>query len=90
MILLATLLLGSTSALSDQGLAKRVLKGDKVSFDGTLLNDEALRQIDLDLIEKDMCEQRLYECNPSQSVWGWPEFFTGVLAGSVAYWALSH
>lgn len=90
MILFLTLSLGSTNALSDQALAKRVLRGDKVSYDGTLFNDEALRQIDLDLIEKDICEQRVRECSPSSSVWGWPEFALGILAGGVVVWAVGH
>lgn len=90
MTLSILLLLGSQNALSDQALAKRVLKGDKVTYDGTLFNDEALRQIDLDLIEKDICEQRARENTCTESVWGWPEFALGILAGGVAVWAVAH
>ena len=91
MILLTLLLLGSPNALSDQALAKRLLAGQKATYDGTLMSDEAIRQIDIDLLEKDMCEQKLYACQPNDSFhFGVEEFLIGALVGGFAVWAIGH
>lgn len=36
-----------------------MFKGDKAPFDGVLFDDESVRQIDVDLLEKDLCEKKL-------------------------------
>jgi len=90
-ILLTLLLLGSSNALSDQALAKRLLQGQTATYDGTLFNDEAVRQIDIDLLEKDICENKLRECTPNDSFhFGVEEFLLGAIVGGFAIWAAGH
>ncbi len=90
MILLILLLLVSQNALSDQALAKRLLNGQAATYDGTLFNDEALRQIDIDLLEKDVCERKLKDCDDTDLGFSTPEFLIGVLVGGFTVWAIGH
>lgn len=91
MTLLILLLTASESVSADQAVIKKMFVGDRVTYNGTLFNDEALRQIDIDLLEKDICEKQL---NSSESYiesgWSWGEFVIGASIGGALVYALTH
>ena len=95
-MILTLFLIASQSAFADQALTKRLLMGQKAPYDGALFNDEAVRQIDIDLLEKDMCERHLSDCADtcSGSSFGIQEFALGLLAGGIiggfVGWTMSH
>ncbi len=73
-------------------MTKRLFKGDKAPFDGVLFDEDSVRQIDVDLLEKDLCENKLKEksCDMTPT-WGWHEFVAGlVVGGLVVYGVQSH
>lgn len=62
MILSILLLIDSRTALAgDQGMIKRLFKGDKAPYDGTLFNESALRDVDILQLEQASCEKQLHE-----------------------------
>lgn len=89
-ILLIVLLTGS-EAVSSEGKIKKLFTGDKAPFNGALIDDEGLRQIDIEQIEKNSCEKRLKEM-PPQSVTNvsWELFALGLVVGGFGVWTLSH
>lgn len=87
-----TLLLGSNNGLADISKTKRLFIGEKAPFDGVLFDEESVRQIDVGLLEKDLCEKKLsnQSCEMMPS-WGWHEFVAGIFVGGlVIYGIQSH
>ena len=46
---------------SDPGLSKKLYYGERAPYDGVLYSETAVREIDLQLVEKNFCERRLEE-----------------------------
>ena len=94
MILLILSLTVSTNAFADQALVKRLMKGDKAPYNGSLFSDEATRQIDEDLLYSDQCEKKRSEmqwCQGESNVGTYILYFVGGLAtGALITYAISH
>lgn len=58
---LSLIAFGRPSLASDPGLMKRLYYGEKAPYDGVLYSDGAVREIDMQLVEKTLCERRLEE-----------------------------
>lgn len=69
-----------------QGTVKHLFPGDKAPFDGHLLDDEAVRDIDTDLLEKGICENKLKDCGSTVVSFGWEPFVIGVAVGVALYY----
>lgn len=92
MIPLILLLVASESASAgSSGKSIYLNQGQKAPFQGTLINDDGLRDIDIDLIQKDACEKKLYD-TPHQNLssWGWEGLVLGMFVGGFAVYTLSH
>jgi len=94
MTLLILSLTVSTNAFADQALVKRLMKGDKAPYNGSLFNDEATRQVDEDLLYSDQCDKKIGEilaCEGDSSVGTYILYFVGGLAsGALITYAISH
>ena len=82
-MILSLIASGSTSNANDLGLMKRLYYGEKAPFDGVLYSEPAVREIDMQLVEKTHCERRLEEsgCYEGESPGTKVLFF---LAGAVS------
>mgnify|MGYP003424049367 FL=1 len=69
---------------SDPGLSKKLYYGEKAPYDGVLYSETAVREIDMQLIEKSFCERRLEEsgCYEGESPGTKILFFLGGVATS--------
>lgn len=58
-------------------------KGERAPFSGSLLDDEALRGIDLEMTEKRICEKKLDDATSNCDVLssGWPGNFVYFIMG---------
>lgn len=66
--LLIALSLGSGNALAGIGELKRLQIDERAPFTGTLMDDEALRQIDAEMSDLRNCEKRLGEATEGSSL----------------------
>lgn len=76
-----------------EGLTKRLFKGDTATFDGTLLNDNALRDINIDSLNGEICEKKLLESS-SFVDHQFPEIgsflFGAIISGIIVYTVTEH
>ena len=79
----------SQSMAGETGTIKRLFIGDKAPFNGTLLDDQALRDVDLDVLEKNICERKLHDCGASVG-FDWQAFIFGAATGILIYEIIEH
>ncbi|RTL05224.1 hypothetical protein EKK58_08735 [Candidatus Dependentiae bacterium] len=93
--LLSLCLIVSTNAsAADSVKMKRIFEGTKAPFDGTLIDDEGMRQIDIEIMEKDLCERKLHQvsCAGEAGTFGSSVlyFISGMAVGALAFSVLAH
>jgi hypothetical protein len=85
-------LLTGSEAVSSEGKIKKLFTGDKAPFNGALIDEEGLRQIDIDQLEKDSCEKRLIEMPTSNDITdlGIPQLIIGLVLGGLVGYSINH
>jgi hypothetical protein len=84
LVLMMSLNVSTKTYASDPGLSKKLYYGEKAPFDGVLYSETAVREIDMQLVEKNFCERRLEEsgCYEGESPGTKILFFLGGVASS--------
>lgn len=90
MISILLLLASNQSLAGETGLIKRLFAGQKAPYDGTLLDDDAIRDLDTEILEKGICERKLNDCS-GEDGFDWEAFaFGAAIAGTVIYIATEY
>lgn len=69
---------------SDPYMIKRLMKGERAPFSGSLVEDEGMRMIDVEMTEKRICETKLSDASSQCDAFStpWPSNFAYFIMGS--------
>lgn len=82
-----TILLNESALALDAVTIKTIDAGSRAPFSGVLVSEDDFRAIDIELLDKDLCERKLAEknsCAESATFFDIYSFALGIVAGGLA------